>query len=431
MSAKATRFRWIIVALLFFITVVNYIDRSAISYAIEVMRQQFSLTTEQEGMILGAFGLGYFITTLLGGIAVDRYGARHILFYAALIWTVAIGLTGLATGFLMVYLMRLFLGVAEGPNFPAMTRAISDWLSREERASALSYALVAVPIALAIGAPIVTQLILFFNWRGMFFILAGAGLIWLPLWWYFFRDFPQASRHVNEAELQHIHPEETSTTTAEQHLARRQVKGLWKKLFSHPTLLVNNWAFFVFGYYLFFFMTWLPSYLSRVYRFDLTQVGLFSILPWALGALGITLVGRFSDRVFKRTGKLRLARSHPIWISQLCGALCLLPLLFFHNALVAMCFLSLAVGFSLSANALFYAVNVDILKARAGTALGVMDAGFALSGFLAPVITGISVQVTGHFEAAFGVMMLLSLSSVVLIMLFHHPEEKIYLNTSR
>ena len=430
---RASRYRWVVIGLLFLITIVNYIDRSAISYAVEDIKQAFGLDPDSIGLILGAFGIGYLVTTFLGGIWSDRYGAHKTLLVASLVWSIAIGATGLATGFAVLFAARVLLGVAEGPNFPVMNRVVADWLSPHERAIALSNALVAVPLALAVGAPVVTFLILHIGWRGMFFTLAVLGLLWLPVWWFFFRDFPEHSRHVNEAELDHIRaggPRHTDDAQAV-HASRREMKGLWKFLFTNPTLLANNWAFFVFGYFLFFFMTWLPSYLSDTYGMNLKQVGLFSILPWAFAAVLLLATGRLSDALLKKTGRLRAARSHPIWISQLLAALSILPVVLAHSETVALIFVSLAVGLGMAANAAFYAVNVDIVRERSGTALGVMDAFFAVAGFAAPAITGWLVHGTGSFAAAFWLMAALALSSVLVVLVFHRPDRAPRLTKNR
>jgi len=421
---RTSRFRWVIVGLLFFITIVNYVDRSSISYAVNDISRSFGLDPDSIGLILGAFGIGYLLTTFLGGIWTDRYGAHKTLLGAAFLWTLAIGITGLATGFAILFSARVLLGVAEGPNFPVMNRVVTDWLSPHERAIALSNALVAVPLALAIGAPTVTFLILHIGWRGMFLILAALGLAWLPVWWFWFRDFPEHSPHVNETELTHIRAG-TAHHTADPaviHKNRRQMKGLWKFLFTNPTLLANNWAFFVFGYYLFFFMAWLPSYLHHTYGMDLKQIGLFSILPWLLAAVLLLGTGRLSDALLKKTGRLRVARSHPIWISQLLAALSIIPVVLAHSETVALIFVSLAVALGMAANSAFYAVNVDIAPARSGTSLGVMDAFFAIAGFAAPAFTGWLVHLTGSFNTAFWLMTALSLSSVGVAVIFHRPD---------
>ncbi|MDE2091694.1 MAG: MFS transporter [Gammaproteobacteria bacterium] len=426
---RMTRFRWIVIALIFSITVINYIDRSAISYAISGIAHDLQFSQHDKdiysGFILSAFSIGYMLTTFFGGIFADRHGARVTLFWAALLWSIASGLTGLAVGFVVLASVRVLLGVAEGPNFPAMNRGIADWLSSRERAIALSNSLVAVPLALAIGAPIATQLIIHVGWRGMFIVLMVLGLVWLPLWLLLFRDFPEHSRFVNAAELQHIRDGEhvdRSIGSKTLHHRRRNMPGMWRFLLSNPTLLANNWAFFVFGYFLFFFMTWLPTYLEKAYQLDLKQIGVFGILPWLVAAILLWGFGYLSDALLRRTGSLRIARSHPIWISQLLAGLCILPVIFVHDLTVMLVFISLAVGLSMSANAAFYAVNVDVARERAGTALGVMDTFFAISGFVAPLVTGWLVGVTRNFNAAFWLMAVLALSSVVVVILFHHPD---------
>ena len=199
-----TRFRWFIVFLLFAITIVNYIDRAAISYAIPLIQRHLGFSPTESGAILGAFGLGYAVTTLLGGFAVDRWGARIVLTVAAVLWSLSIGMTALATGVAMLYAARVLLGVSEGPNFPALTGAVTHWLSPHERATALGNALLAVPLALAIGGPIVTQLLIWLDWRLTFAVLFVLSAAWVPLWWFLFRDSPAESRFVNQAELDHI-----------------------------------------------------------------------------------------------------------------------------------------------------------------------------------------------------------------------------------
>ena len=424
----ATRFRWVVVGMIFAITMVNYIDRSAIGYAIgDVARAlHFGLHDVQllNGLVLSAFSVGYMLTTLLGGLAADRLGARRTLFWAALLWSVAIGATGLATGFVLLVAARILLGVAEGPNFPALNRAVADWLSPHERAIALGNALVAVPLALAVGAPLVTQLITHLGWRGMFFTLAAVSMLWLPLWWWLFRDDPAHSPHVDAQELAHIRPAGSARAAeAPPSTPTRDGRGgLWRFLLRDPTLLANDWAFFVFGYFLFFFMTWLPSYLGQAYGLKLSVVGWFAVLPWGCATLMLWATGYLSDALLRATGRLRIARSHPIWVTQLLAGLCILPVIFIHQLDVALVSITLAVGLSMAANACFYAVNVDVARARSGTALGVMDTFFAASGFIAPALTGWLVQATGHYRAAFGLLALLAASSVVVVLAFHHPD---------
>ncbi len=150
-----TRFRWFVVVFLFAITIVNYIDRAAISFAIDPIAQELGLDNSQRGLILGAFGIGYMFTTFIGGVLVDRYGARIVLAVSVLLWAVSSALTAMTSSFFLLLVLRAVLGLSEGPMFPGMTGAVAVWLSPRERARALGLSLAAVPFALAIGGPIV------------------------------------------------------------------------------------------------------------------------------------------------------------------------------------------------------------------------------------------------------------------------------------
>ena len=418
-----TRYRWFIVFLLFAITGVNYIDRAAISYAIPAIQRELGLSPTDTGTILGAFGLGYAITTLIGGFAVDRYGARMVLTVAAILWSLSIGSTALAGGFAMLYAARVLLGVSEGPNFPALTGAVSHWLSPQERATALGNALFAVPLALAIGGPIVTQLLVWLDWRLTFAALFVISAAWVPLWYFLFRDDPADSRFVNKAELGHIRTSDPAVATAPMAVLKSWPEpGVLRTLLTNKTLLANYWAFFVFGYFLFFFMTWLPSYLERTYGLNLRAVGLFTVLPWLAAAAVLWLLGRWSDHLLKTTGRLRIARSYLIAGSQFVAALAVVPVALTNNLTVAIAGITVAVAASMGANAAYYAVNVDIVPHRAATALGIMDFAFAIAGFLAPVITGWVLSLHGSFADGFLLMTVLALSSVLVVLLFHHPD---------
>lgn len=413
MQEKSTQFRWVIVTLLFIITLINYIDRASISYAIGDISKEFNLSDDKVGLILGAFGIGYLVTTFLGGIAADKYGAKLTLLISIIFWGIAALATGLATGFIMLFSARILLGLAEGPNFPAMTRGISDWLSMKERNRALSYALISVPLALAISGPVLSQLILALSWRGAYYVLAIFAFIWIPLWLWFFHDKPEDSAYVNAEELAQIHADNPKT-------ALKSKKINWSLLLTNRTLLANNWAFFVFGYYLFFFMTWLPTYLSKQYHLNVKQIGLYSVAPWLLAALMMWGVGVWADYLYKKTGSLRISRSYLILGSQLLAALCIIPIILTHDVFMAMLFISLAVGFVMSANASYYAVNIDIAKEWAGTSLGIMDALFAIAGFIAPTLTGFIISINGHFEAAFYLLIALALSSSLVTLIAHN-----------
>ena len=256
----------------------------------------------------------------------------------------------------------------------------------------------------------------------MFFALTALSGIWVPAWLIFFRNEPAQSRFVGDAELKHIRGGVEAHRDRTVGHVRHGVTD-WRLLLTNRTLVANYWAFFVFGYFLFFFMTWLPNYLAQTYQLNVREVGLFAILPWACAAVLLVALGYLSDHLLKRTGRLRTSRSLLIGVSQLLAALAVIPIGFIHSLPVAIACITAAVAFSMSANAAYYAINVDIVPGRAATALGIMDTGFALSGFLAPAITGWVVGTFGSFLYAFLLMAGLALSSVLVVLVFHRPDE--------
>ncbi|MGF7161642.1 sugar phosphate permease [Rhodoligotrophos appendicifer] len=412
-----------IVALLFLVVIISNIDRAAMAFAIDAISFEIDLAQDEVGIILGAFGLGYAITTLLGGVAVDAFGARFVMFIAMLVMVAAMSMAALATSATTLILSQGLLGLAAGPLFPALTRAIADWLSPHERGTALAYSLVALPIALAVSGPLLTVIMALAGWRPMFWALAiGIGL-WIPVWMLFFRDDPQRSPFVSQSELEHIGRDRASHRFVGVLAPGRHD---WLFVLTNRTLLANAWAFFVFGYFLFFFLTWLPTYLRAAHGLSLDQVGLFSILPWLCAAVLLWVFGLLSDFLLRRTGRLRIARSLLIGSTQAVAALAVLPIVLASDIYWTIGLISVAVGFSLAANTAFYATVIDIASRRAGAALGVMYTAFALAGAIAPYLTGRIVAMTGRFDGAFWLLAALSLSSVIIVMVFHQPDDTLH-----
>jgi sugar phosphate permease len=427
-SRRVGSYRWVIIALAFIITIVNYLDRSAISYAIGPLKREFGLNDADFGFIASAFGIGYMIMTVGGGILVDRFGARKIWALAALLWSGVTACMGLASGFWMLFAFRTILGIAEGPNFPALTRAVTDWLPRSERARATAIGLAAVPLASVIGAPLISHLIVYLGWRTMFFVLGSLGILWSFVWMFMFRDYPENSSFVSQQELEHIREgQSTERTRSDAEMRRHDLasgKTTWRYMLFNPALAANNYAFFAFGYLLFFALTWLPEYLEATYGVRLKEIGFFLIAPWLTAAVLLTLAGYISDWLWLRTGSMRAARSHMIWICQLLSAACFVPVVLVHSLPAAIALISLGVGFGLMPNAAFYALNSDLARDRAATSLGIMDCFFAAAGIAAPALTGVLANATGNFNAAILLLVAFTVTSAVGVVLFQHPDSQ-------
>ena len=365
--------------------------------------------------------------TLGGGILVDKYGSRRVWSIAAILWSGCTACMGLASSFTVFFVVRTVLGLAEGPHFPALTRVVADWLPTKERARSTAFGLAAVPLASAIGAPIITSLIAAYGWKLMFAILGTAGIIWAVVWYLLYRDYPEHSTFVNDAELTIVR--EGKPINRERKLAELKAPDLelgkttWKFLLTNPSLVANNFAFFGFGYLLFFAVTWLPEYFLRTYHLSLKEVGAYLIYPWLTAAVFLVAAGFISDYIWKKTGSMRASRTHMIWVCQLLSGLCFIPIMFNPALNVALVMISLGLAFGLMPNACFYSINCDLAKDKAATSLGLMDMFLALAGVLAPALTGKLTEITGNFNIAFLLLTVFILSSVVALLILQRPDK--------
>lgn len=417
-NTRTTHYRWVIAGLIFFITLVNFIDRSAISFVIEPLKQEFHFTDTQFGLILSAFALGYVLLTALGGWLVDHWGARVVWPLAAIGWSLCVGLLGFAVGFWSFIGIRFLLGVTEGPHFPAMSRSISDWLPSTERARALSLGLVAIPLSSVVGAPLTSYLVADYGWRAMFVAISAVGIIWAVVWYIVFRDRPEDCKHVNEAERQIISascPRKMKTETAPID---------WRFILTHPALVANNIAYFAFGYMLFFATLWLPGYFLSQHGLNLKSVGWYLTIPWLVGAVFLKAGGILSDWLYQKTGSSRLARSHLIWSSQLLAAICFVALSFTHSLGLSLVFLSLGLGFGLMPQPAFFSINIDVAKERSGSSQGVTSSCLSLAGIIAPLLTGWLIDLTGNFQGAFLLLAGFTVIAVIAVILFHYPDRE-------
>jgi sugar phosphate permease len=423
-KARIKHYRWVVAGLIFFITLVNFVDRSAISFVIEPLKKEFQFTDTQFGMILSAFGLGYVLLTAFGGWLVDRFGTRIVWPLAAISWSLCVGFLGIAAGFWGFIGLRFLLGVTEGPHFPAMTRSISDWLPPRERARALSLGLVAIPLSSVIGAPVCSYLVADFGWRTMFFAISAAGIVWAFVWYFLFTDKPENCRYVGKEERDMIIGENARA------IDKNQVKADWRFILTHPALIANNIAYFAFGYMLFFATLWLPGYFLSQHGLNLKSVGWYLTIPWLVSAVFLKAGGVISDWLYRKTGSSRLARAHVIWSSQLLAAIFFVLLSFTHTLGMSILFLSLGLGFGMMPQPAFFSTNIDVAKERSGSAQGITSSCLSLAGIIAPLLTGWLVDLTGNYQGAFLLLAGFTGIAVITVVLFHHPDRQFRVSRS-
>ena len=169
------RFRFIIAGFCFLLVLVNYLDRVVISFAIKPIESDLSIQDGAFGMLMSAFAIGTLSTNGLSGFLLDRFGVKIVWIIALFFWSLFMILQGFVEVFWMFLVLRVLMGIGEGVNFPAMNRALVDWIRPNELGRTLSVCLIGVPLALLLGGLILAPAILTLGWRNSFICLGCLG----------------------------------------------------------------------------------------------------------------------------------------------------------------------------------------------------------------------------------------------------------------
>jgi MFS family permease len=395
------------------LVVINYVDRSAIGYAIGPISEALDISPAEWGLISGAFSIGYLLIAFLSGPLVDRFGSKKVLGVAIIVWSLASMLTAAATTFFLLFVARVLLGIGEGPGFPAASRVTSRWMPKSEQGFVLSLiGGVAVAGSILIGGPIVTQLILHLGWRATFVVLGSFGVLWAIAWMVLFDEEPAVRKRLNAAELAYIHDGKS-----EEEKSPLKTKLEPAKIFANKPLLAVSFGFFAWGYIFWGLLYWLPGYLSATYGLDLRSVGLFSTVPWAAGVLGALAGGVILNRLHAATGAL-YPRCVVMALCVLLSGLCMIPVFMIHSLPVAITFISLGIGFGFVTGGFWWVASIETSPEQPGFAAGLVDAAFAASGILAPIVMGYIVEYTGGFAGGFLMMLAVAVVGFLVMVVF-------------
>jgi MFS family permease len=378
---------------------ITYIDRVNVSTAASVFERDLHLSNTEVGLVFSAFAYPYLVFQVSGGWVADRFGAHRTLTICAIIWATATVLTGLAGSLTTLIPARLMLGFGEGATFPAATRAMSDWMPASRRGFAQGITHSCARLGNAVAPPLVALLIVLVSWRGSFIALGILSFLWAVVWSLYFRDDPAEHPSITAGEIAELPPSRKGKQ-------REPVpwRGLaWRML---PTTVV----YFCYGWTLWLYLAWIPSFFMRSYNLNLKNSAFFSAGVFFGGVLGDALGGVVSDRIFEKTGSRNRARRNLVIVGFLCSLSAMLPIIFLHNLTVAAVCLSVAFFFAELTIGPMWAIPMDIAPRFSGSASGLMNTGSALAAITSPLIAGYMIDRTGNWELPF-------LSSICLLLL--------------
>jgi len=380
----------LILCMMYFIA---YVDRVNISVAGPAMRKELGLTATQLGLIFSAFAYPYAGMQIVGGWLSDRLGPRVVLAVLSVMWAVATIMTGLSWSIGSLVAFRVLVGLGEGGAFPTATRAFTFWMPARERGVAQGVTHSFARLGGAVTPAIVLAIVAAYGWRESFIVLGSLSLLWTVAWVVLFRNTPIEHPWMTTAELDEI------GVDAQRLKDVSRGKTPWREIMSRMWLVTL--VDFCYGWSLWVFLTWLPSYLSEARGFTPDRIALMTTLPLLAGVVGDTLGGVVSDAIFRRTGNLGLARRTLLLAGQAGALVFIVPAMLTETPLWAVCDLALAFFFLELTNAVLWTLPLDIAGKYAGTAGGIMNTGFGIAGMISPVVFGWMIQRTGRYELPF------------------------------
>ncbi len=392
MDSRRLRPTSVVLGLLCLMYMITYIDRVNIATAADSIKRELGLSNTQLGFLQSAFGYPYLLCQIFGGWIGDRFGPRRTLFLCGLVWAAATIMTGLAGGLAALFICRLLVGIGEGATFPVATRAMQNWTAVGRRGFAQGLTHAFARLGNALTPPIVAWLIALVAWRGSFVTLGCVSLVWVAVWFWYFRDNPSDHTSVSRAELDalpnHGVPER-----------RERPRVPWPALTRRiaPVTIV----YFCYGWTLWLYLTWLPSYFLHEYQYDLRRSALFTSAVFFAGVVGDYLGGVVSDGILHRTGDLLRARRNVVMAGFLASFACMLPVFLTHDLVLIILSLGAAFFFAEIVIGPMWSIPMDIAGKFSGTAAGMMNTGSALAAILSPIAFGYIIDATGNWQLPF------------------------------
>jgi MFS family permease len=426
-TVRATQVRYLVLAALCVATTIAYIDRGCISVAEKDIRDELSLTSDQMGVLLGAFFATYAIFQLPTGWLGHVWGTRWALPFFALLWSLATAIGAVSHSYPALLISRLGMGAAEAGVFPCATNTIARWFPANRRAGASGVLGSFMGVGAALGAVLTGGLLEGgLTWQMILAVYATAGFLWAFwfVWW--FRERPEEAAGVNEAELTLIRGGAAEASTAEgEPLAKEQTAATpWRAILTSPALgWISAQQFFRAASYI-FYMSWFPTYLKETHGVSTLEAGALTSLPLWAQMFGSFAGGILSDVILTRTGSRRLARQGQAFASLIvCTGLIGLayPI---ADPLLAVLLISAGAFCGSLAGPCAYAITIDMGGKQVAPIFSVMNMAGNVGAIIFPIVASRVKTATGNWDAVFVLFVVLHLVAALCWLPFN-PEGKI------
>ena len=389
---KKTNIRWVVVALLFFATTINYIDRQVIGLLKPYIQEDLQWSETDYGYIVTAFQIAYAIGMLACGRLLDKVGSKLGYSIAIIVWSIGATLHAAVRSVAGFGFARAVLGLGEAGNFPAAVKTIAEWFPKKDRAYATGLFNSGSTIGAIIEPIIVVGITLLWGWRWAFIITGLLGFVWVVAWWIIYKS-PHENKKVNAAELAYIEQDEEE----------EEVKGTvtWKELFKFKQTYAIVFSRFVTDWVWWFFLFWTPDFLNKTHGVDLKATVLPLIIIYFMSSIGGIYGGAVSSQFIKAGRSIDFARKTTILIF----ALLVLPLNavpYIHNIWIVVLIIGLATSTHQAwASNIFTIVSDVYPKHVVASMTGISSVGGAIGGALASSFVGLILEWTGNYATIF------------------------------
>lgn len=407
-ASVQTRTRWMILAMLFAITTINYADRATISIAGPEIKKELGLSAVQMGFIFSAFAWSYVVAQLPGGLLLDRFGSKITYFFSIFLWSTFTLFTG-AAGFFaggaavaVLFALRMLVGAAEAPSFPGNSRIASAWFPTHERGLAAAVFNSAQYFATVLFAPIMGWLVHNYGWHSVFYVMGGLGILMAFVWLKTIYG-PKEHPGINAEELHYIQEGgalvDLESGSRIKQAAQVNTLACIKELLSNRMLLGVYIGQYCITTLTYFFLTWFPVYLVQERHMTILKAGFVASLPAIAGFLGGIFGGWLSDRLAKAGYSLSVSRKVPIVFGMLMS-MSMIACNYIEADTLVVAVMSLAF-FGKGVGALGWAVVSDTSPKEAGGLSGALFNTFGnTAGITTPIVIGYIVEATGSFAGA-------------------------------
>ncbi len=412
---KKTNFRWTVVALLFFATTINYLDRQVLGLLKPTLEAEFGWSETDYGTIVMAFSAAYAIGLLWFGRVVDKIGTKLGYTISIIVWSIAAMFHASARSTLGFIIARASLGLGEAGNFPVAIKATAEWFPKKERALATGIFNSGANIG-AVVAPIMVPWILgVYGWEEAFIITGAIGFIWLGFWWFLY-EIPSRKKGISKSEFDYIHSDDEDTGTDTKPTS-------WLQLFK----IRQTWAF-VFGKFLtdpvwWFFLFWLPSYFATTFDLDLKKPSIHLAILYTATTIGSIGGGYLSGYFIKRGMPIFKARK----TAMLLFAIIVVPIVFAQyctNIWQAVALISLAAAAHQAWSANIFTTASDMFPKKAvSSVVGIGGMAGSVGGILFPLFVGIvldSAKAAGNINTGYNLIFIICGSAYLIAWLVMH-----------